>query len=72
MPGIFFRELTPIEVDTIRVALEALVKLDPASLDLLSARQTANVMAILSDDDTARLSESLAGASTVTLSGPIV
>jgi hypothetical protein len=56
------RPLTPLEVDTLRVALALLLITPASSLDLLDARLTQAVSAIASDDVTAALLAELAGA----------
>lgn len=49
------RPLTPIEVDTLRVALALLLETDPGSHDLMHARATTEVSTIASDDLIAQL-----------------
>jgi hypothetical protein len=56
------RSLTPLEVDTLRVALALLLVTPTSSLDLLDARVTEAVGAIASDEVTAQLLNELAGA----------
>jgi hypothetical protein len=56
------RPLTPLEVDTIRVALAMLMITPPSSLDLLDARLTLAVTTILNDPAIALLLAELEGA----------
>jgi hypothetical protein len=56
------RPLTPIEVDTLRVALALLLMTPASSLDLLDARLTQAVGAIASDEVTAQLLDEFNGA----------
>ena len=56
------RPLTPLEVDTLRVALALLLHTPPRSLDLLDARVQTEVNTIANDEAIARLLDELAGA----------
>ncbi len=56
------RPLTPIEVETVRVALALLLETPAQSLDLLHARATTEVTTIASDAIIAQLLAELEGA----------
>jgi hypothetical protein len=56
------RPLTPLEVDTLRVALALLLTTPPRSLDLIDARAETEVNTIANDEITAQLLDELHGA----------
>lgn len=56
------RPLSPIEIDTIRVALALLLEMDAASVELLHARAVTEVEAIARDTIIEQLLGELEGA----------